>query len=201
MPNYHWVSPVGIDSNVQTYGCPYCDQRVAGIIHEIVKVENPRTVLLDKLNVYCIVECPVCHRPSIYEYHAQTVVPFAKALRTVKHVPEKVSAIYQEIRSGIGAKCYTSSVILSRTAIMHIAIEKGASDNLTFQQYVDFMTSEGYIPPNAKGWVDKIRTMSNSAVHHLEIWQKEDAILIGRFLMYLLIFVYELPSSIEAEER
>lgn len=197
MLEYYWTRPSNDDSKTQTYYCPYCNQNVAGIIRDLIKFDGNHPVLgRNTENVYAIVECPACHRPSIYQYGEQTTAPFSKALRSVNNLPEKIDAVYQEIRAGIGAKCYTSAVILSRTALMHIAVEKGAPDNLSFQNYVDFISSAGYIPPNAKGWVDKIRKMGNRAVHDLEIWEKEDAELIGKFLMYLLIFIYELPSSI-----
>lgn len=193
----YWAHPSNYDPKTQKYSCPYCNQTVAGIIHDLVKFDGSHPVWgRSTENVYAIMECPACHRPSIYEYSEQTTAPFVKALRPVNNLPEKIDAVYEEVRAGIGAKCYTSAVILSRTALMYIAVEKGAPDNLSFQKYVDFISSEGYVPPNAKGWIDKIRKMGNSAVHGLEIWEKEDAELIGTFLMYLLIFIYELPLSI-----
>lgn len=197
MLELYWTHPSNFDSKVQTYSCPYCNQKVAGIIHDLIKFDGNHPVLGNHTEtVYSVIECPVCHRPSIYKYGEQITDPFGKALHSVSHVPEKINAVYEEVRGGIGAKCYTSAVILSRTALMHIAVEKGAPDNLSFQKYVDFICSAGYVPPNAKGWMDKIRKMGNGAVHDLEIWGQEDAELIGKFLMYLLIFIYELPSSI-----
>ncbi len=197
MLELYWTHPSNFDSKAQTYSCPYCNKKVAGIIHDLIKFDGNHPVLGNHTEtVYSVVECPVCHRPSIYKYGEQITAPFGKALRSVSHVPEKINAVYEEVRGGIGAKCYTSAVILSRTALMHIAVEKGAPDNLNFQKYVDFICSAGYVPPNAKGWMDKIRKMGNGAVHDLEIWGQEDAELIGKFLMYLLIFIYELPSSI-----
>lgn len=197
MSQFYWTYPSNYDPKTQTYDCPYCNQTVAGIIHDLIKFDGNHPVLgEDTESVYSVVECPACHEPSIYKYSERVTAPFGKALRSVNNVPEKVNAVYQEVWAGIGAKCYTAAVILSRTALMHIAVEKGAPDNLNFQKYVDFIASEGYIPPNAKEWVDKIRKMGNRAVHDLEIWGKEDAELIGKFLMYLLIFIYELPLSI-----
>lgn len=197
MLGYYWTHPSNYDPKTQTYSCPYCNQAVAGIIHDLIRFDGNHPVLGKNIvNVYSIVECPVCHRPSIYKYGEQTTAPFSKALRPVNNLPEKIDAVYQEIRAGIGAGCYTSAVILSRTALMHIAVEKGAPDNLNFQKYVDFIASKGYTPPDAKGWIDKIRKMGNQAVHDLEIWEKDDAELIGKFLMYLLIFIYELPTSV-----
>lgn len=197
MSQLYWTYPSNYDPKTQTYDCPYCNRTVAGIIHDLIKFDGNHPVLgRNTESVYGVVECPACHEPSIYKYSERVTAPFGKALRSVNNVPEKVNAVYQEVRSAIGAKCYTAAVILSRTALMHIAVEKGAPDNLNFQNYVDFIASEGYIPPNAKEWVDKIRKMGNRAVHDLEIWEKEDAELIGKFLMYLLIFIYGLPSSI-----
>jgi hypothetical protein len=109
---------------------------------------------------------------------------------------DNLNAIFGEISNAIGAGCYTSAVILARTAIMHIAVELNAKENQSFAYYVDYLVVEGYVPPNAREWIDKIRKMANDSVHKLEIWGKEDAEMIGKFLYYLLVFVYELPASV-----
>ena len=197
MFDYTWSIPGHYDSETQTYVCPYCNKTVAGKIHELIKYESMILHHATSMeNAFCIVECPACHSPTIYNFRTGATSPIGKALRSVENVPDSINAIYKEIRTGISAGCYTSSVILARTILMYIAVEKGAEENKSFQFYVDYIISKGYVPPDSESWIDKIRKMGNNAVHRLEIWKKEDAELIGKFLMYLLIFIYELPSSL-----
>ncbi len=192
-----WNTCGNYDETTQEYFCSYCNLTVAGRKHKIVKKEFNSPGFGSRLeDIYYILECPSCNCPTVYEVSTKNTYPFSKALLPVKCLPEGVKEIYDEIATAISAGCYTSSVILARTAIMHIAVEKGAEENKSFKFYVDFLVENGFVPPNANGWIDKIRTMANDSVHKLEIWGKEEAELIGKFLRYLLIFIYELPSSI-----
>jgi hypothetical protein len=56
------------------------------------------------------------------------------------------------------------------------------------------LDSQGYIPPDGKAWVDKIRGKGNEANHEIALMCKDDAILVLRFTEMLLRFVYELPA-------
>ena len=86
MLGYYWTHPSNYDPKTQTYSCPYCNQAVAGIIHDLIRFDGNHPVLGKNIvNVYSIVECPVCHRPSIYKYGEQTTAPFSKAWRQVNN--------------------------------------------------------------------------------------------------------------------
>ena len=173
----------------QGYICPHCGLNAAGKKRYIIDNNNGRG--------YFILECPSCEKPTIFCRADSKTYPFAKVLRTVNYIPEKIEAVYHEIDTAISAGCYTAAVILARTAIMHIAVEQGADGNKSFQYYVNYLVERGFVPPNASVWIDTIRKMANDSVHHLELWKKEDAEKIGKFLMYLLVFIYELPASVE----
>lgn len=180
-------------NNTQECTCPHCGLKVAGIIHcfierEIFPSKN------DKL--YSILECPSCGKPIIYQINEALTFPSGLVLRNVKNLPNAIDTIYREVNTAIGSGCYTAAVGLARTAINHIAVDKGADENKNFQYYVQYMVDNHFVPPNAHNWVDKIRIMANESVHDLRIWKCNDAVTIGQFLMYLLIFVYELPSSV-----
>ena len=197
--DYIWSTPGQYDSETQTYFCPHCSKIVAGKIHKLIKCECSIPHCITSMeNIFCIVECPSCHCPTIYDFRTESTSPIGKALRSVENVPDSINTIYEEIRTGISAGCYTSSVILARTILMYIAIEKGAENNSNFLYYINYLTEHGYTPPDARSWIDKIRIMGNQAVHQLEVWKKEDAELIGKFVMYLLIVIYELPLSLKA---
>ncbi len=86
--------------------------------------------------------------------------------------------------------------MLARTMIMHIAADKGAKAGKSFEFYVNHLVDEGFISPHARGWVDKIRNLGNKYVHRLDEATKEDAELTLKFIMYLLIYVYQLPNEV-----
>lgn len=198
MNNLSWHTRGADDPVTQECTCPFCNLRIAGRIQHIIVfsgwLPGMGNIHEDK---YYVLQCPSCGRPLVYDISEQKTFPFAKAMNPVKHLPEKVERVYNEVRSAIGAGCYTAAVILARTAINHIAVDKGAEENRSFQYYVNYLVNSHFVPPNAHGWVDRIRQIANESVHDLEVWERDDAEIIGKFLMYLLIFVYELPASIE----
>lgn len=197
MSGYSWINGYGSDKSTQEYVCPHCYKTVAGIKHDVVEfIGYFPTIGTRESDAYYILECPSCKLPTIYCIEEDTTYPPAKALKAVKHLSEKLEVIYNEVSTAIGAGCYTSAVILARTAIMHIAVEHDAEENKSFAYYVNYLVDKGYVPPTAKGWIDKIRLMANESVHNLEIWGRENAEMIGSFLYYLLVFVYELPESV-----
>lgn len=195
MRDNSWTTASGTEKCVETYKCPHCNIEVAGKIHNVIQSQfNAPVMHVD--DIYYILECPNCHRPTIYYVPTGNTYPNGRALRSVSYLPNNIENIYNEVGSCIAAECYTAAVILARTAIMHISVEQGADKNKSFLYYVDYLSDNNFIPPNGKPWVDEIRKMANKSVHELELWKKDDATKIGNFLMYLLIFVYELPSQV-----
>ena len=79
---------------------------------------------------------------------------------------------------------------------MNIAVEQGAAEGQRFIEYVDFLSKEGYIPPNGKHWVDHIRKKGNEATHEISIMKNDDAKEILTFTEMLLRFIYEFPSMV-----
>ena len=77
---------------------------------------------------------------------------------------------------------------------MNIAVQKEASENLTFIEYVEYLSSKGYVPPDGKGWVDHIRQKGNEATHEIKLIEKKDAEDLVVFSEMLLKFIYEFPS-------
>jgi hypothetical protein len=80
---------------------------------------------------------------------------------------------------------------------MHIAVEQKAKPNESFKYYVDYLESQGYVPPNGRKWVDKIRERGNGANHEIRLMTEADAALLLKFTEMLLRFVYELPNMLE----
>ena len=79
---------------------------------------------------------------------------------------------------------------------MNIAVQKKASKDLSFLEYVEHLSSQGYIPPDGKSWVDHIRKKGNEATHEIKLMDKDDAEDLIKFSEMLLKFIYEFPGLI-----
>jgi hypothetical protein len=79
---------------------------------------------------------------------------------------------------------------------MNVAVDKGAAGNLKFVEYVKYLHTNHYIPPDAKCWVDHIRQRGNEATHEIHLIKRDDAELLIKLTDVLLRTVYELPALI-----
>ncbi len=171
--------------------CPFCNKEVAAVKH----IDITRGQFSDTKHMYIIAECPVCMKPIVYDTQSDCTFPSALPFENVTNLPDEVQVIYDECRKACGAGCYTASVILARTLLNHVAVDKGAAENLSFKLYVDYLV-ENYMPPKSQKWVDIIRLCANDSTHHLEILDKNDAEQVIKFVMYLLKYIYELPEEL-----
>jgi len=80
---------------------------------------------------------------------------------------------------------------------MHIAVAKGAKAGDSFVSYVEYLASHNYVPPDAREWVDHIRTKGNEANHEIVIMKKGDAEDLLAFSEMLLKLIFEFPASIK----
>lgn len=80
---------------------------------------------------------------------------------------------------------------------MNIAVSKGAKEGEKFVTYVQFLSDNGYIPPDGKQWVDHIRKKGNEATHEITIMTREDAEELIDFIEMLLKFMFEFPAMIK----
>jgi len=81
---------------------------------------------------------------------------------------------------------------------MNIAVQQKAKEGLKFIEYVEFLSDNGYIPPNGKGWVDHIRKKGNEATHEILLMSQTDAVELIGFVEMLLKFVFEFPNRVPA---
>lgn len=77
---------------------------------------------------------------------------------------------------------------------MHIAVQKGAEAGDTFQHYVDYLVNNGFMPLDARDWIDKIRTKGNDATHQIVLMSRLDAEDLLTFIEMLLRVLYEFPG-------
>ena len=80
---------------------------------------------------------------------------------------------------------------------MNIAVSKGAKEHENFLFYVNYLANNGYVSPDAKGWVDHIRLMGNEATHEIALINAEDAKDLLSFVEMLLKTIFEYPERVK----
>ena len=139
--------------------------------------------------------CPYCERPTYFEESHQYPAPLFG--EEVKDLPEEIEKLYNEIRACTGARAYTACVLACRKLLMHIAVEKGAAQGLSFKEYVEYLAEKHYTPPEGEEWVNHIREKSNEANHEIVIMGIDDATNLITFIEMLLKFIYEFKGRLK----
>lgn len=178
----NWKNLSNIDS--KDFKCAFCNNKVASDIGFDHKIFH-----------YSIYICPHCIHPTFFNNNTQVPAPILG--NDVKELPEEINSIYNEIRNCTGINAYTSAVLSSRKLLMHIAVKQGASEGKNFFEYVEYLSTKGFVPPNGKEWVDHIRTKGNEANHKIVLMNKEDALNLITFIEMLLKFIYEFPKRLK----
>lgn len=187
----HWSNPYNIAA--AGFRCGYCSSDVASGLG----------LQTDGQNAFVRI-CPQCNGPTFFAVDG-VQWPGSKIGMPIGNLPADAGAVYEEARSSIAGNAFTGAVMLCRKILMHVAVEKGAKENLTFQHYVKWLIDERYAPRGAEEWLDYIRGRGNEANHEIVVMNKDDATGVLRFTEALLRGVYELPSLVpplsqEAEE-
>ena len=178
----HWQQAIGV--NAAKYRCGYCSSDVA----------SGSGWQTDGNNAFLRI-CPHCNGPTFFAVGG-VQWPGAKEGAPISNLPPDVQAIYEEARSGIAGNAFTGAVMLCRKILMHTAVEKGADENKSFQEYVKWLIDERYAPRGAEEWLDYIRDRGNEANHEIVVMNKDDAQGVIRFTEALLRGVYELPKLV-----
>jgi hypothetical protein len=137
--------------------------------------------------------CPSCLGPTFRDPDG-VLHPAPAVGAAVTHLPVEVETTYEEARRCSSQNCFTAAVLLCRKILMNTAVAQGANTNLKFIEYVEYLANNGFIPPNGKPWVDRIRAKGNEATHEIAPMKLEDAKEILGFTEMLLKFVYEFPA-------
>jgi hypothetical protein len=192
MPRYpgtrlQWANTSPLQSNAFT--CGFCGNQVASSTGYFASPEG------GGVGAYLLV-CHLCTRPTLFEQGGQFPgVAFGELVDGISD--KRLSDLYEEARRTTSASAYTAAVLCCRKLLMHIAVEKGASQGLSFVKYVEYLAEKNYIPPDAKSWVDHIRTKSNEANHEIVMMSKTDAEELVSFSEMLLKVIYEFPAAIK----
>lgn len=187
--SFNWENVGGLESH--SYTCGYCGRPLAS-------EKGWRSRLPQGHVTGFIYVCHQCQRPTFFDKMNGSQVPGVTFGNPVSDIPEKdVETLYDEARNTTGAGAYTAAVLCCRKLLMHIAVSKGATAGKSFLDYVLFLADKNYVPPDAKGWVDHIRTKGNEANHEILLMKKEDAEDLLSFIEMLLKVIYEFPAAIK----
>lgn len=184
--NIWWEGSIKIDS--RDYICGHCGKPIASN-------EGYFSKSYEGFNEYIYI-CHYCIRPTYFDFQGNQV-PGPIYGKSVNDVPDEVKLLYDESRNCISCNAYTASVLCSRKLLMNIAVSKGADEGLKFYEYVNYLSTNNYTPPDSKDWVDHIRIKGNEATHEISIMDQEDATELISFTEMLLKFIYEFPASIK----
>ncbi len=170
------------------YLCGWCGDRVTSTFG--ADLRNSSGIIAATVRV-----CPACNRTSYLELRGPQVPRFA-AGSTVPNLPSDLEALYEEARRCTAHDAFTAAVLVLRKLLMSIAADKGAAAGLGFVEYVDYLEKNGYIPKDARPWVDHIRQRGNEANHEIHLMQAGDARELIDFTQMLLTIMYDFPSRI-----
>ena len=190
-----WENPINLQGI--NYICGHCGSKVAPSKGYVSKQDNSP----DRNQMHILI-CSNCNRAtfailnsqdkSIYEQY-----PSPMYGETVEHLSDEIESLYIEARRTTSVGAYTSTVLTCRKILMHVAVDKGAGENLRFVQYVEYLAENNYIPEGSKNWVDYIRNRSNEANHEIEIMTPEDAEILISLTEMLLKIIYDYPSKVK----
>lgn len=190
--NIHWNAPQQVPP--QRFVCWNCGQRVASEkgLHGSFRSQTPGAY---------IVICPHCDYPTFLRY-GYGQVPAPRSGNDVVGIDDKsVLDLYNEARECTAARAFTACLLCCRKILMHLAVAKGAKEDLSFAAYVDFLAAQGFVPPDGKEWVDHIRAVGNEANHEILIATQDLAEEVLAFAEMLLKFVYEFPHRVRCRAR
>ncbi len=191
---FQWQSLHNLDS--YSYLCGYCGNSLASALgYSAAHFNVPGLPSGRHAFIYI---CHHCQKPTFFNINYSEQTPGVKFGNYVKDITdEKVASLYDEARRCFSQNAFTSVVLACRKLLMHIAVEKGAPAGKNFIEYVEYLSTQNYIPPDAKDWVDHIRKKGNEANHEITVMSEEDAKDLLGFSEMLLKLVYEFPANIK----
>jgi hypothetical protein len=142
--------------------------------------------------------CSNCGAPTFFLTNDTDYAPAPLPGHAVDNVPSDLAILFQEARASAGAGAPTAAVMTCRKILMHIAVQEGAKENLSFKAYVNFLAENHYTPPKSDKWVDYIRDLGNDANHEIKVMTAQDARIVIKFVQMLLEFLYEAQGMVPA---
>lgn len=190
---YKWIHNQDLKS--RQYVCGYCSNPLSsehGFFADLY--EDHGAPNGQRVFIYI---CHFCGKPTFFDT-SNNQTPGPKYGNEILGIEDyRINKLYDEARRCIGIGAPTSAILACRKLLMHIAVEKGAKENLKFIEYVEYLSEKGYIPPDSKEWVDEIREKGNEATHEIVIMSDVDAKDLLQLTEMLLKIIYQFPSEIK----
>lgn len=187
--SWHAVNTLG----PKAYTCGYCSHSLSSEKGYFADLP-PDGRIARRAWIYV---CHFCGKPTFFSTDGKQT-PGANFGEDISGIEdEKIKKLYDEARRCIGANAPTSAILACRKLLMHIAVEKGAGENLKFIEYVEYLSDKGYIPPDSKEWVDEIREKGNEATHEIVIMSDAEAKDLLQLTEMLLKIIYQFPADIK----
>lgn len=139
--------------------------------------------------------CTACSMPYIDFPADDKTFPSVRLGATLRNLPAGIAQLYDEARDASSVGAFTACAMVARKALMNLAVLEGAKENQSFAFYVDYLASNGFVPPKGRTWVDKIRVTGNAATHEIEIVTQEGARDVMHLLENLLRFNFEMTGA------
>lgn len=183
-----WTNVQGLPS--RSFRCGFCGSDVAS-----EKGWSGHWTANGSVKTYVYI-CHRCTGTSFFDADGRQFpgVSFGNAVADVDD--QSVALLYDEARGAFSASSYTACVLCCRKLLMHIAVAKGAPPGKNFVTYVEYLADNHYVPPDAKPWVDHIRSKGNEANHEIIISKEPDAEELISFSEMLLKVIFEFPAAV-----
>ena len=121
-----------------SYTCGHCNTKVSGAVVCAYYASTTDTIkwLL----------CPNCGNGSVLAVDGNVYpgVPFGP---NIEGLPENVLKAYEEARNCVSVNAFTSCELICRKILMHVAVEKGATEGDSFTNYLSYLEEKGFITP------------------------------------------------------
>jgi len=187
-----WKNAVGLGH--KSYTCGYCGNKVAP--HQ----GYPACQRGNSQPQQFIYICPNCDNPTYFDQTGKQT-PSIRIGNDVQGITDiGVSTLYNQARDCTCMGAYTAATLICRKILMNLAVQYGDTPGKSFIEYIEYLDSKGYVPPNGKNWVDQIRTKGNEAIHEIRLIEKNESSQVLRFTEMLLKFIYEFPSLLEEKK-
>jgi len=165
-----------------TFRCGHCGDNTTGVVlgHTSTGFGTLRWL-----------QCTTCHEPSVVD-STDRQHPGISFGPDLEGLPVDVAEAYGEARRCLAINADVAAEVMCRKILMHVAVEKGATDGKPFTTYIDYLVKQGYVTPPMLPWVDLIRQNGNNANHRLEPRDRPRAERTLMFTAHLLRSVYEM---------
>lgn len=178
-----WYSVSEMES--KSYKCGYCGNEIASDVGYCAKNKAEKIYI-----------CHKCNKPTFFDCKGNQTPGILIGKDFELEIPSDIKELYNEARKCYSVGAYSAVSMCCRKLLMHIAVECGAEENLSFVKYVNYLDEENYIPRNSKRWVDVIRNKGNETTHEIKISDEKEAMQLIKFIEIIITLIYEIELEI-----